>query len=152
MSTGEIDPPKDDNEYFERMCFTIFRSGLNTNVLNAKWPAIRSALQEFDTPMVAEYAEPEIDALMADPRIIRSRPKISAVVKNAREMLGVATEYGSFSNYLDALWTNGGEFVARDAISKRFAFLGRTTTVMFLLSVGRDMPESQKQCEGKLSH
>ncbi|HSX36726.1 MAG TPA: hypothetical protein VLG13_01220, partial [Patescibacteria group bacterium] len=65
-----------------------------------------------------------------------------AIIANAKEMQAIAKEYGSFADYLETLRKDGGEDGQVVALSKRFAFLGKGTTVIFLFAVGQDMPKA----------
>jgi 3-methyladenine DNA glycosylase Tag len=144
-----IDRPANDNGYFEAMSRVIFMSGLNWRTLEKKWPGITTAFANFDINEVARFEEPEIEALMANPDVIRNSPKIRAVVANAGEMQAIAREYGGFASYLADLRKRGGEAGLREAVSARFAFLGKGTTVIFLFSVGEDLPEAKKEWEAQ---
>jgi hypothetical protein len=64
-------------------------------------------------------------------------------------MQHIAREHGSFEHYLTELRQAGGEDAMRDAVSKRFAFLGKGTTVIFLFSVGEEMPQAIKEAEAR---
>jgi len=137
----KIEKPKDDNEYFERMSRVILASGLNWQVLEKKWSGIRNAFANFDVDKVASYQEPEVEELMMNPDVIRNLAKIRAIIGNAKEIQTIRKEYDSFENYLAKLRL-GGEAGMKDAVSKRFAFLGKGTTVIFLFAVGQDLPEA----------
>jgi 3-methyladenine DNA glycosylase Tag len=86
---------------------------------------------------------------MANPDVIRNLPKIRAVIANAREIQTIVGEHGSFAKYLAGLRREGGEEGLRDAISKRFAFLGKGTTVIFLFSVGEDLAKATQEWQNK---
>ena len=49
-------------------------------------------------------------------------------------------EFGSFEAYLDSISKEGEEELCKQ-ISKRFAHMGKSTSMMFLKSVGLEMPE-----------
>jgi 3-methyladenine DNA glycosylase Tag len=149
MQEHHADKPTTDHDYFERMSRVILVSGLNWRTLEKKWPGIRKAFANFDINKVARFQEPEIEDLMANSDVIRNLPKIRAIVANACEFQAVAKEHGSFAHYLAQLRQSGGESGLRDVISKRFAFLGKSTTVIFLFSVGEDLPEAAKEWEAK---
>jgi 3-methyladenine DNA glycosylase Tag len=72
-----------DHDYFERMSRVILVSGLNWRTLEKKWPGIKKAFASFDIKRVVPCEEPAIEALMANPEVIRSLPKIRATVANA---------------------------------------------------------------------
>jgi DNA-3-methyladenine glycosylase I len=146
---AEMEKPKNDNDYFERMSRVIFMSGLNWLTLEKKWPGIKKAFANFDVDKVAKFPDSRIEELMANPDVIRNLPKIRAVIANARQIQAIARDHGSFANYLTALRREGGEEGLRDAISRRFAFLGKGTTVIFLFSVGEDLPNAKREWENK---
>jgi 3-methyladenine DNA glycosylase Tag len=152
MQEHHVDKPQADHDYFERMSRVILVSGLNWRTIEKKWPGITKAFANFDIKKVARFEEPEIEALMANPDVIRNLPKIRALVANAVEFQAIAKEHGSFARYLAELRQSGGEAGLRDAVCKRFAFLGKGTTVIFLFSVGEDLPEATKEWEAQHQH
>jgi DNA-3-methyladenine glycosylase I len=149
MRHQEMEKPKNDNDYFERMSRVIFMSGLNWQTLDKKWPGIKKAFANFDVNKVAKFQESKVEELMANPDVIRNLPKIRAIIGNAREVQAAVAEHGSFAKYLAKLRSDGSEDGLRDAISKRFAFLGKGTTVIFLFSVGEDLPKAAQEWENK---
>ena|SRR5579862_9090969 len=144
-----IEKPKNDNEYLERMSRVILASGLNWQVLNKKWPGIKTAFADFDVDKVSKFQEPEIEELMMNPGVIRNLAKIRAIVANAKLVKSLGTEFGSFEKYLDSLEKTGGEDKMREELSKNFAFLGKGTTVIFLFSVGKKLPKATAQWQSR---
>jgi DNA-3-methyladenine glycosylase I len=140
----KVEKPKSDNEYFERMSRVIFMAGLNWRTLEKKWPGIKLAFANFDIDKVAKFQELEIEELMMNPDVIRNLAKIRAMVSNANEIKNLKREFGSFEKYLENLRKAGGEDRLREDVSKRFAFLGKGTTVIFLFSVGESLPKAHK--------
>jgi 3-methyladenine DNA glycosylase Tag len=149
MQPHEVTRPTTDNEYFARMSRVILASGLNWRTLEAKWSGIAQAFADFDVATVASFTEPQIEALVANPAVIRNLPKIRAIVANAGEFQAIATAHGSFAAYLADLRQRGGEAGMREAISQRFAFMGKGTTVIFLFAVGEELPEATKEWEAR---
>jgi DNA-3-methyladenine glycosylase I len=145
----KLERPKDDNEYFERMNRVILAAGLNWRVLEKKWPGIKKAFAGFDVDKVSKFLEPEIEELMMNPDVIRNLAKIRAIVGNAKEFKQIAKDYGSFEKYLDALEEDGGEDNLRQQVSKRFGFLGKGTTVIFLFAVGKNLPKATAEWQAK---
>jgi 3-methyladenine DNA glycosylase Tag len=149
MQEHHVDKPTTDHDYFERMSRVILVSGLNWRTLEKKWPGIKKGFANFNINKVARFQEPDIEALMANPDVIRNVAKIRAIVANAAEFQAIAKEHGSFARYLAELRRSGGEAGLRDGVSQRFAFLGKSTTVIFLFSVGEDLPEATKEWEAQ---
>jgi len=149
MHPQEMEKPKNDNDYFERMSRVIFMSGLNWQTLDKKWAGIKKAFANFNVNQVANFQESTVEELMANPAVIRNLPKIRAVIANAREIQALGKEHGSFAKYLAELRREGGEGGLRKTISKRFAFMGKGTTVIFLFSVGEDLPAARREWENQ---
>ena len=133
--------PKNDDGYFEQMSKVVFRAGLNWSVIEKKWPNINRAMAHFSIDAVAQFDADDIDRLLKDDGMIRSAKKIAGVIGNAREVQKIQQEFGSFAQYLQAVKANGEEALLKD-LRKRFAFLGESSSVMFLFSVGEEMPQT----------
>jgi len=140
--------PQNDNGYFEEMSKMVFRAGLNWSVIEKKWPAIKRALANFSIDAVARFDDSDIDRLLKDDGMIRSAKKISGVIANAQAMQQVQQEFGSFAIYLHAVKAKGEEALLKD-LRHRFAFLGESTSVMFLFGVGEEMPHTQQNMQAR---
>jgi Methyladenine glycosylase len=79
----------------------------------------------------------DIDALATDERVIRSRPKIAAVVHNANELL-VLERAGGFKKHLRSFPEY--EALATD-LKKRFKFVGDSGVYHFLWTVKQPVPD-----------
>jgi len=60
----------------------------------------RRAFAGFDPAVVAAFDVARLDTLVQDPGIIRHRAKIESTVTNARAVLAVAEEFGTFDAYV----------------------------------------------------
>ena len=138
--------PKNDDGYFEEMSKAVFRAGLNWSVIEKKWPEIKRAMANFSIDTVATFDDGDIDRLLKDDGMIRSAKKITGVIANAQAMQQVQQEFGSFAKYLQAIKATGEEALLKD-LRKRFAFLGETTSVMFLFGVGEEMPQTLQKLQ-----
>lgn len=139
--------PAHDDGYFEAMSKVVFRAGLNWSVIEKKWPDIKRAMANFSIDDVAQFDADDIDRLLKDGGMIRSARKIAGVIANARMMQQVQKDFGSFAQYLQAVKANGEEALLKD-LRKRFAYLGETSSVMFLFAVGEEMPQTLEQMHG----
>ena len=92
-------PVHDDRKHFEFLVLEAAQAGLSWAIVLKKREGYRRAFSEFDPHKVARYTEKKIEALVADPGIVRNRMKIEAAVKNARAFLAVQDEFGSFDAY-----------------------------------------------------
>ncbi len=80
-------PIRDDHAMFERVALEGFQAGLSWLTVLRKRPALREMFCGFDPRVVARFDEGDMERLLGDARLIRSRPKIEAVVGNARAMV-----------------------------------------------------------------
>jgi DNA-3-methyladenine glycosylase I len=138
--------PQRTGDYLEVMSKAVLQTGISWQVVNNKWPGIHDAFRNFDHRKVASLTEAEIAELCADPRVIRNRRKIEAIVDNARVMLDLEEKHGSFKNYL----RSHGEFdeVVAD-LRKRFKFLGEMGAFYFLYVVGEEVPAYEDWCQSR---
>ena len=81
---------------------------------------------------------------MEDPGIIRSESKIKAIIKNAKAILDVEKEFGSFRNYIDQTKSQGIDILLKD-LKLRFSYMGDSTSIMFLYGVGEQSAELEKK-------
>ena len=144
MPTGtppEQIQPSSLNDYLEVMSKAVFQSGMSWRVVEAKWPGIREAFQDFDAAKVAAFEEKDLDELSKDTRVIRNYRKLAAIVNNAQKMLGLDQEHGSFQNYL----RSHGDFDATlNAVRNDFKFMGPTGIYFFLYVVGEKVPPHEE--------
>ena len=138
--------PTHDDGYFEEMSKVVFRAGLNWSVIEKKWPDIKHAMANFSIDVVAHFDDRDIDRLLKDGGMIRSAKKISGVIANAQAMQQVQHEFGSFPTYLQAVKEQGEDALLKD-LRKRFAFLGESTSIMFLFGVGEEMPQTLQKMQ-----
>jgi DNA-3-methyladenine glycosylase I len=89
---------------------------------------------------VAAYGPEDITRLFNDESIVRNRRKILATVDNARKMLELASEHGSFHSYLRSM--GGLDYSQRmKTLTGQFKGLGRTGAFVFLHCVHEETPE-----------
>ena len=128
--------PKSLNDYLEIMSKSVFQSGMSWKVVENKWPGTKAAFHGFDVQTVANFNELDIEQLTNDTRVIRNFRKLNAVVANARKMLELDKEYGSFQKYLRS---HGGFDETLNAIRKDFKFMGPTGIYVFLYILGEEV-------------
>ena len=115
----------------------MFQAGISWRGVDAKWEGIRRAFSDFDPAQVARFGPDDVDKLVADEAMIRSRPKIEAVVDNAQTLLELDAEHGGFRHYLEA--HDDSAAVAKD-LHRQFRFIGPSSAYMFLHLVGEPVP------------
>ena len=128
------------DDYLEIMSKAVFQTGMSWRVIESKWPGIREALRNFDVHAVATLGDRDIDDLVQDTRVIRNRRKLEAIVNNARRMIDLEDQHGSFRDYLRS-HPNFEATVA--ALRKDFKFLGNMGCYFLLYSVGEDVPSHE---------
>jgi DNA-3-methyladenine glycosylase I len=92
-------PVHDDRKHFEFLVLEAAQAGLSWSIVLKKREGYRRAFAEFDPEKVARFTAPRIEKLVLDPEIIRNRMKIEAAVRNARALLKLQEEFGSFDSY-----------------------------------------------------
>jgi DNA-3-methyladenine glycosylase I len=92
-------PVHDDRKHFEFLVLEAAQAGLSWSIVLKKREGYRRAFSEFDPEKVARYTEKRIQKLTLDSEIIRNRMKIEAAVRNARALLAIQEELGSFDAY-----------------------------------------------------
>src|SRR5258707_819706 len=93
-------PLHDDRMLFEFLILEGAQAGLSWDTILRKRDRYRVVFDHFDAEAVARYGQEKVDALLADPGIIRNRMKIAAAIQNARIFLAVQDEFGSFDAYI----------------------------------------------------
>ena len=93
-------PLHDDRKLFEFLILEGAQAGLNWLIILKKREAFRVAFDEFDARRMAAYSREDVRGLLGNKEIIRNRLKITAAITNARAMLTVQEEFGSFNDYI----------------------------------------------------
>lgn len=92
-------PERDPRALWEKLVLDGFQAGLSWITILKKRENFRAAFQGFEPGVIARWGDAEVDRLLADPGIVRSRAKIRATIGNARAWLGIE-EAGGFSPFL----------------------------------------------------
>src|SRR6187402_3516813 len=93
-------PIHDDNELFCRLVLEINQAGLSWETILKKEAGFRKAYDNFDIQKVAAYTDADRERLLADAGIIRNRLKVNAAIENAKTILKLQQEFGSFEKWL----------------------------------------------------
>jgi len=140
MPVGSPPPrrrPKNLAGYLEALSRPVFQAGISWRVVDGKWDGIRTAFKEFEPDKVARFGPKQIDALLANEAMIRSRPKIEAVIDNAHTLLELDKEHGGFRKYLEA---QGDTPALATDLQRQFRFIGPSGAYTFLWMVGEPVP------------
>ena len=128
-------PIEDDNELFERLILEINQAGLSWSTILNKQQNFKKAYKDFNIKKVASFKEKDFELLMNDAGIIRNRLKINAAIENAKTILLLQKEFGSFKNWIEhhhpktkAEWVK--------IFKAHFKFTGGEIVNEFLMSTG----------------
>lgn len=138
-------PVTTEQGLFERICLEGFQAGLAWITVLRKREALREVFHGFDPAAVAEV---DVTPLLEDARLIRSRAKLEACVRNARATLALD------GGLVDLVWqhrydgpppaswsqvparTEASTRLAKDLKRRGFVFVGPTTAYAMLQAVG----------------
>ena len=147
-------PVHDDRKHFEFLVLEAAQAGLSWAIVLNKREGYRRAFSRFDPSTVARYTPARIERLVLNPAIIRNRMKIEAAVKNARALLAIQDEFGSFDAYawrfIDGRpivnrWKASRQIPAtspesdafsKDLKSRGFTFVGSTVIYAHMQAIG----------------
>jgi DNA-3-methyladenine glycosylase I len=128
-------PIHDDNELFGRLILEINQAGLSWETILKKEESFRKAYNDFNIKKVAAYKESDVERLLNDAGIIRNRLKINAAIENARAIITLQKQHGSFENWLKANHPKTKEEWVK-LFKKTFRFTGGEIVNEFLMSIG----------------
>jgi len=128
-------PIEDDDELFGRLILEINQAGLSWTTILNKQNNFRKAYHEFKITKVARYGERDKSRLLQDAGIIRNRLKIEAAIENAKIILTIQKEFGSFKAWLDFHHPKKKEEWTK-LFKKTFKFTGGEIVNEFLMSTG----------------
>jgi 3-methyladenine DNA glycosylase Tag len=127
--------------YLEALSRPVFQAGISWRVVDSKWDGIRKAFREFDPPKVAKLGAKQVERMMEDEAMIRSRRKIEAVIDNAQTLLELDAEHGGFRRYLKS---HGDTAAVAADLERQFRFIGKSGAYMFLYMVGEPVPPHEE--------
>jgi DNA-3-methyladenine glycosylase I len=93
-------PTHDDAVLFEFITLEGAQAGLSWSTVLGKRENYRKVFAGFDIAKVARFTPARIEKILGDPGVIRHRGKLESTVSNAKAILGIAKEFGSFDTYL----------------------------------------------------
>ena len=147
-------PTRDERHHYEFLVLESAQSGLSWLTVLRKRDGYRRHFADFDAERVARFGPAEIEAALLDPGIVRNRAKVEAAVNNARRVLEIREQRGSFADWLwdfvdgrpiDGRRAQTGEIPATTPLSDRvakelkargFKFLGSTVVYAHLQATG----------------
>ncbi len=147
-------PVHDERRLFGLLTLEGAQAGLAWTTILARRAGYRRAFAGFDPARVARFTAGDVRRLLADRGIVRHRGKIEATIANARALLALRREHGSFAAYLwrfvedrprQNAWrslrqvpaaTEVSRALSRDLAGRGFRFVGPTICYAFMQAVG----------------
>ncbi len=144
----------DDNKLFELFSLETQASGLSWLTILKRRENYRKAFENFDLNKVVLYNQDDINRIFINEMVIKSRPKIEAIVNNAKLFLKIKEEFGSIDNYFWSKvnyktvinnvedYKNGftkselSDQIAKDLKKRGFKFVGSISVYAFLQACG----------------
>jgi len=128
-------PIHDDDELFGRLIMEINQAGLSWETILKKEESFRAAYDNFNIHKVAAYTQEDRERLLSDPGIIRNKLKVNAAIENAKTIVGLQKEFGSFEKWLEHHHPKElPEWMK--LFKKTFKFTGGEIVNEFLMSIG----------------
>ncbi|KFK41948.1 hypothetical protein AALP_AA2G192700 [Arabis alpina] len=143
-------PVREDKKLFELLVFSQALAEFSWPSILHKREAFRKLFEDFDPSAIAQFTEKRLMSLRVNGCLILSEQKLRAIVENAKSVLKVKQEFGSFSNYC---WRfvnhkplqNGyrygrqvpvkspkAEYISKDMMQRGFRCVGPTVVYSFL--------------------
>ena len=147
-------PLHDDRALFEFLILEGAQAGLSWDTILRKRGNYRAAFDGFDAQKIAKYNARKARQLLQNEGIIRNKLKVASATRNAKALLAVQKEFGSFDRYIWQFigrkprlnaWRLGAKLPAStpesDAMSKDlkkrgFNFVGSTICYAFMQATG----------------
>ena len=147
-------PVHDDRKLFEFLVLEGAQAGLSWSTVLKKRENYREAFRGFDPAVVARFTERDVQRLLKNEGLIRNRLKIESAITNARLVLDLRKEFGSFDAYI---WgfvgnrpqrhrcrrlaevpatTKESDALSKDLKKRGFKFVGSTICYAFMQAVG----------------
>ena len=93
-------PVHDDKKLFEFLILEGAQAGLSWLTVLRKRESYREAFDDFDIDLVSNYDSKKINQLLRNEGIIRNKVKIASAIKNAKAVLRIKDEFGTFDKYI----------------------------------------------------
>lgn len=162
-------PSHGEQALFELFSLETQSAGLSWLTVLKKREGYREVFYNFDLQKVASFSEADIERIMQSEKVIKSVPKIKAIIENAKGFLQIVAEFGSIDNYF---WSKVGkkpikndvtdykyaqttssisDEISKDLKKRGFKFIGSLTMYAFMQACGMvDDHENRCFCKDKL--
>jgi len=124
-----------NDDFFEVLTRTVF-SGIRNSIIEDRWSAISKAFAHFQVKKVAHYTKRDLRKLLQNDRIIRHEPRLKATISNAKKMLKIIEEYGSFRDYINSFKDEDELIEKTQGYYGGFKGIGETNVYELLKEIG----------------
>ena len=93
-------PEQDSRALWEKLMLDGFQAGLSWLTILRKRDAFRKAFENFDPKKVARFDDTDVERLLQDAGIVRSRAKILATIGGAKAYLTMQAAGEDFSEFV----------------------------------------------------
>lgn len=135
--TAEALAATPDADWLATMARGVFQAGISWTVVDNKWPGILEAFHQFDIAAVTFQPPDWWQDLCDDPRIIRSPPKVQAILHNAALIRRISADHGSFGRFV-ADWAGDDLAGLLHWMATEGERLGGNTGCYVLRQMGKD--------------
>ncbi len=137
-----------ENYLYEMLILESFQAGLSWECVLNKRENFRLSYDNFDIDKVIAYNEEKINTLLNNKGIIRNKRKILASIKNSKIFKQIASEFGSFGDYLKTFTlgkiyyetgktTNAlSDAISKDLVKRGMTFVGSVIIYSYLQAIG----------------
>ena len=147
-------PVHDDQKLFEMLTLEGAQAGLSWITILKKRENYKIAFDGFDPNKIALYDDKKVAELLENPGIVRNRLKINSVIINAKLVLEIQKQFGSFDKFIWAyvdnkpivghwigfedmpLTTPLSDKISKDLKKMGFKFVGTTIIYSFMQACG----------------
>ncbi|KAJ6846015.1 uncharacterized protein M6B38_278230 [Iris pallida] len=147
-------PLHDDKKLFELLVLSSALAELTWPAILSKRHIFREVFMDFDPVLVSKLNEKKIIAPGSTASSLLSEPKLRAIIENAREVLKIIEEFGSFDRYCWSfvnqkpivsrfrysrqvpVKTPKADVISKDLIRRGFRNVGPTVIYSFMQAVG----------------
>jgi len=126
-----------NDRYLSEMTHCIFQAGFVWRVVDKKWDDFEDVFFGFPPEKIVMLSPEQLERFGQNKRIIRNMQKIVAVQHNARFILDVCKEHGSFGKFISR-WPSENLVELFAYMKKRGSRLGGMTGQRVLRNMGRD--------------
>ncbi|MBG9982871.1 DNA-3-methyladenine glycosylase I [Aerococcaceae bacterium DSM 111020] len=156
-------PEYDDTKLYKWLILECFHTGLSWQLVLSKESNFQKAFLNYDYHQIALFDESDIQNLLNNEGTIRHEGKIRAAINNAKALMNIQAEYGSFSKYIWS-FTEGKQIINEDGVHRtrsdlsdrvtdslkkhHFKWIGSVTMYSYLQAIGV-INDHEKECDFK---